>query len=166
MKDVGAEEWPWVAAQLVKHPTEPPDGKERIAEIRHRVHVAQLRKEQYGAERDESNDGDRVRAPRDSSGVRLVNEIELGVIDTSADRREEARGIRERPRAPIDRQSRNNHHQRNRHGTIRASCREAISPDPNRQPARQRNDDGSNEQGQRQPVEDGRRTNAHGGSLS
>jgi hypothetical protein len=49
MEDVAVEQVCRIARQLVRYPGHAPHGKERIAEVRHRAQVQDLRRQKHGA---------------------------------------------------------------------------------------------------------------------
>ena len=63
IEDVGVEQPARIAAQLLEHPAGPPHREQRIAEVRHRVHVPELRKQQHGATTTHRPAGRRQRSP-------------------------------------------------------------------------------------------------------
>ena len=70
VEDVAAEERPRVATPLLVDPAHPPHRKERIAEIRHRVHPPQLRLQQDRAKQRGCQAWPALRAPtHDQTGV-------------------------------------------------------------------------------------------------
>ena len=68
IEDVAAEERPGIASPLLVHPAHPPHREQRIAEIRHRVHVPQLRLQKNGAEGEDAERRDRRAGPPGPGG--------------------------------------------------------------------------------------------------
>ena len=151
MEDVAAEERPRIATPLLVDPAHSPHRKERIAEIGHRVHLAELRLQQDRTEQQDAKRGQRRAGPR------------------GPDRRvARVRGRREDPRPPLlpagpldaegpdarrEPPAQGEHDRRGNQRPIGVAHRQPQAADHGVEAARPRHDDGADGERQGKPVE-------------
>ncbi len=121
IEDVRVEEAARIPAKLLEHPSGAPHRKQWIAEVRHRIHVPDLRKEQHGTDDTQASGCRQAPPPRDPPRDVVCRRV-VQPIDTTAPVSPSAREERDARRK---RQTHHCQHQRDDSGTHSVPRRQA-----------------------------------------